>query len=154
MTKSKKKSRYYLSSIINLVIFLLLALLIYYKWINSYNTRLIEIDEYKAWLRDRVEQDSIRQLLYPMWHMPIISFIYWLLEWRKKYRFIIPFIAAIIAFFMDYFASDWWKHLWEALPWEDFFIIWIPSFIAALLWIWIIRIIFAIIKAFKSKKKK
>jgi len=152
--KIKKKSRYYLSSVISLVIFLALALIIYYKWTNDYSERLKELDEYHAWLRERVEQDSIRQLLYIFWYMPIISFIYWLLEWNKKYRFIIPFITAIVAFFLEYFASDWWKHIWEALPWDNFITICIPSFIAALIWIWINRIIFAIIKAIKSKKKK
>lgn len=152
--KIEKKSRYYLSSVISLVIFLALALIIYYKWTNDYSERLKELDEYHAWLRERVEQDSIRQLLYIFWYMPIISFTYWLLEWNKKYRFIIPFITAIAAFFMEYFASDWWKHIWEALPWNDFITIWIPSFIAALIWIWINKIIFAIIKAIKSKKKK
>lgn len=152
--KIEKKSRYYLSSVISLVIFLALALIIYYKWTNDYSERLKELDEYHAWLRERVEQDSIRQLLYIFWYMPIISFTYWLLEWNKKYRFIIPFITAIVAFFMEYFASDWWKHIWEALPWNDFITIWIPSFIATLIWIWINKIIFAIIKAIKSKKKK
>ena len=152
--KIEKKSRYYLSSVISLVIFLALALIIYYKWTDDYSERLKELDEYHAWLRERVEQDSIRQLLYIFWYMPIISFTYWLLEWNKKYRFIIPFITAIAAFFMEYFASDWWKHIWEALPWNDFITIWIPSFIAALIWIWINKIIFAIIKAIKSKKKK
>ncbi len=144
MMKQKKKSRYYLSSIINLVIFMLLALMLYYKWINQYNERLV----------NKAEPDPIRQLIYPLWYIPEISFIYWLLEWNKKYRFIIPFITATVAFFLDYLASDWWKQLWEALPRNDFFIIWIPSFIAALIWIWINRIIFAIIKAIKSKKKK
>ena len=152
--KIEKKSRYYLSSVISLVIFLALALIIYYKWTNDYSERLKELDEYHAWLRERAEQDPIRQLLYIFWYMPIISFTYWLLEWNKKYRFIIPFITAIVAFFMEYFASDWWKHIWEALPWNDFITIWIPSFIAALIWIWINKIIFAIIKAIKSKKKK
>ena len=152
--KIKKKSRYYLSSVISLVIFLALTLIIYYKWTNDYNERLKELNEYHAWLKKRVEQDSIRQLLYIFWYMPIISFIYWLLEWNKKYRFIIPLITAIVAFFLEYFASDWWKHIWEALPWDNFITIWIPSFIAALIWIWINRIIFAIIKAIKSKNKK
>ncbi len=152
--KIEKKSRYYLSSVISLVIFLALALIIYYKWTNDYSERLKELDEYHAWLRERAEQDPIRQLLYIFWYMPIISFTYWLLEWNKKYRFIIPFITAIVAFFMEYFASDWWKHIWEALPWNDFITIWIPSFIATLIWIWINKIIFAIIKAIKSKKKK
>ena len=152
--KIEKKSRYYLSSVISLVIFLALALIIYYKWTNDYSERLKELDEYHAWLRERAEQDPIRQLLYIFWYMPIISFTYWLLEWNKKYRFIIPFITAIVAFFMEYFASDWWKHIWEALPWNDFITIWIPSFIAALIWIWINKIIFAIIKAIKSKNKK
>jgi len=152
--KIEKKSRYYLSSVISLVIFLALVLIIYYKWTNDYSERLKELDEYHAWLRERAEQDPIRQLLYIFWYMPIISFTYWLLEWNKKYRFIIPFITAIVAFFMEYFASDWWKHIWEALPWNDFITIWIPSFIAALIWIWINKIIFAIIKAIKSKKKK
>ena len=152
--KIKKKSRYYISSIISLVVFMLLALMIYYKWTNEYNERLKNIEEYHAWLRERAEQDPIRQLIYPFWYMPIISFIYWLLEWNKKYRFIIPFITAIVAFLLEYFASDWWKYIWEALPWNEFLIIWVPSFIAALIWIWISRIIFAIIKAIKSKKKK
>ena len=144
MNKLKNKNRYYISGIISFIIFIILAIILYHRWINQYNERLV----------NKTEPDPIRQLIYPLRYIPIISLIYWLLEWNKRYRFIIPFITAIVAFILEYLASDWWKQLWEALPRNDFFIIWIPSFIAALIWIWINRIIFAIIKAIKSKKKK
>ena len=144
MNKLKNKNRYYISSIISLIIFIILALILYYRWINQYNERLV----------NKIEPDPIRQLIYPLRYIPIISLIYWLLEWNKKYRFIIPFITAIAAFILEYLASDWWKYLWEALPRKNFFIIWMPSFIAALVWVWIVRIIAAIIKAIKSKNKK
>ncbi len=144
MDKPKNKNRYLISGIINLIIFIILALILYYRWISQYNKRLV----------NKTEPDPIRQLIYPLRYIPIISLIYWLLEWNKRYRFIIPFITAIVACILEYLASDWWKQLWEALPRNDLFIIWIPSFIAALIWVWIVRIVTTIIKAIKSKNKK
>jgi len=154
MTELKKKPRYYSSSIINFIIFLILAIAIYCHWTNAYNERLTDIDKYHAWLIDRVERDSMRQLVYPFLFIPFIAFIYWLLEWDKKYRYLIPIITSITWFLIYVFASDWWEHIWEIISLSAFVPTWIPSFIAALIWVWIVRIITTIIKAVKSKNKK
>ena len=148
MTGLNKKFRYYLSSIVFLIDFLLLVLFMYFDWNNAYNERLINLDKYHAWLIDRVEMDSIRQLIY-LYYMVQISFVYWLLEWNKKHRFIIPIITGIATFILYYFAADWW-HMRENFDFRDIFVAF-PSIVSALIWIWIARAIFVIIKRIKVK---
>ena len=146
MGKPKKLKKYTSNGYIRFTLFVLATIILWIIRTNSYNNWLVDTN--------KKEHDQIWQLFYPFMCMPIISLIYWISEWWKKYRYLIPIIASVAGFFLYIFSSDWWEHIWETIPLSDFIPTWIPSFIAALIWIWIVRIIFAITKSFNSKNKK
>jgi hypothetical protein len=146
MKKSKKINRYKLSWYIHFILFVLATIILWIMRIKTYNTWLADIN--------KTEYDPLWELIYLYFFMPLISLIYWISEWWKKYRYIIPIIACLAGFFLYIFASDWWEYSWETIPLITIIPTWVPSLITTLIWIWIIRIILAIIKPIKNNTNK
>ena len=137
MKKSKKLNRSSISWYIHFILFILATIALRYIWIYDYNTRLNN--------PNKAEPDPIRQIIYPLVYMPLIAFIYWILEGWKKYRFIIPIISLIVAFIFYISSEDT-----DVVLVSDIWIA-VPSLITSLLWIWLFRIIHSIIRAITKK---
>jgi len=108
------------------------------------------------WWVFRLWDDPIWHLLFYFAFMPFFSFLFWILIWGSHKWWIFPIYALLVTIFVFVFFSNWWLKILmnlQDLCWYSFLYIVCPSFLAAIIWVIITRIVLLVWKLFKHKKQ-